>query len=64
MKFLKNRNTGVVFIWTEFLSKNDDMVPYEAPAAQPAPAPEPVAEVAAEPTAAEMAKAVLKKGAK
>lgn len=64
MKFLKNRNTGVVFIWTEFLSKNDDMVPYEAPAAKTVPVPEPVAEVVAEPSAADMAKVLLKKGAK
>ena len=61
MKFLKNRNTGVVFIWTEVLSKNDDMVPWEAPAAKTAPTPAPVAET---PSAADMAKAVLKKGVK
>ena len=64
MKLLKNRHTGVVFIWTEVLSQNDDMVPYEAPVAKTEPKPEPVTEAPVEPTIADMAKVVLKKGAK
>ena len=32
MRLLKNKNTGVVMVWTALLSKLDYMEPYEMPA--------------------------------
>jgi len=37
MKFLKNKNTGVIFTWTERLAEKAGMVPYSFPEKDGAP---------------------------
>jgi hypothetical protein len=66
MKLLKQKGSGAIYVWTQFLAERSDMEPYEPQVPQLITPPEPeVVEPVAEPepepqlpTAAEMAQAV------
>jgi hypothetical protein len=40
-KFLKQKWSGHIFVWSQRLAERDDMEPYEPPKAAPPPAPKP-----------------------
>jgi len=74
MKLLKQKGSGAIYVWTQFLAERSDMEPYEPQVPQLISPPEPevvepVAEAVpepAQPSAAEMVQAVAfkKKGRK
>jgi len=73
-RLLKQKGSGHIYVWTPILADRPDMEPYEPPAlhrvsdtqpvdlpVDPEPEPQPVESPVAEISAAEMAKAVLKR---